>query len=183
MTAMAVVLAACMPATRPAPTVVVRGPTDTGRAATTLPPAPRDPLQDEILADGVVTPAEMERALLAVVECVRDAGFSAELIEFDPAGSWGLEVSGGTEAGTDQAEARWQYCSVSLTSEVETVFMRDHVPSEADRAQQEAAVVACVRALGYEVDDLGSIGRLHAALLDEGNTGAADAIVDCTVDP
>src|SRR5687768_16794653 len=70
---------------------------------------PPDPLQAEILEDGEVSPSEMERALLAVVSCVTDQGFAAELESFDEDG-YDFFVGTAPDGSTDASAAALDEC-------------------------------------------------------------------------
>lgn len=145
----------------PAPTAIdIHNPT-----VTTVPNADPDPLQQELLADGALSHAEMERALLAVVSCVREGGFTADLVEFVHGEGWSLDISGGPTGGqTDKAEARFNDCSARLLSDVEVAYLMQHRPTKREIEAANAEMLDCFKAEGFVVQDRGTIGEFLASL-------------------
>jgi len=116
--------------------------------------AQRDPLQDELLADGAVSTAEMERALLAVVTCVQQSGHSAELVEFNEDGGGQFQTSGATTEEADAAEAALDRCRAEILSDVQPAYNLEHAPSEQEIQEHREKVVDCLVGMGHDVAGL-----------------------------
>lgn len=130
-TAAIVVLLGGWSATRSDPPEAVVTPASASPVVTTVPTSTPDPLQAEILADGRVTMAEMERALLAVVSCVKAKGFNAELTRFDLAS--GHTLSASSPSGDNAAANRTlTTCDQNVLSGVLGPFVRDNVPGRSE---------------------------------------------------
>lgn len=123
----------------------------------TVPPVvDANPLQDEILADGSVTPEEMEQALNAVVGCVESQGFDAVLKEFDPEGGWSFEV-GHPTATSDAAGDALTRCERAFLSEIELPFSQQHGPTEQEIKAEREARRQCLLARGYTPEEIEAI--------------------------
>lgn len=71
-------------------------------------PPPLTAAADAALADGVVTPEEMERTLREWARCVEDRGFDVIALHYAPNGGWSSEVSvegGDPTSAMDECEA------------------------------------------------------------------------------
>ena len=139
---------------------------------TTLPTVPSDSLQAEILADGEVSNAEMERALLAVVACVRDGGYRAELTGFVPGDGWTFEVGAESAEEADRAEARFTLCSARFLSDVEAIYLAANSLTEAEIEQRNRAILECLAAEGLDVEGMSSVGEFLVEALDDEALGA-----------
>lgn len=120
---------------------------------TTGPNVEPDPLQAEILADGRVTLSEMERALLAVVSCVKAEGFDAELTTFDITSGHTFSVlsPNGDDAAADRALTS---CEQTMLSGLMAPFVRDNGPSQSEIARRNRQILACLKKAGYDVNGL-----------------------------
>lgn len=119
-----------------------------------VPDVEADPSQDEMLKDGQVSEAEMERALFLTVECVGDLGYYARLVSFDGKNGWDLEVAGANSAEADLADEAMQICSARFLNLVAEAYHESRRPSEAEIAARNAATIECLVEAGYPVSGL-----------------------------
>lgn len=117
---------------------------DRSPSMTTRPSVDPDPLAEEILSDGSVTDAEMERALLAVVECVRAAGFNAELVDFRPRIGWSLQVSSPDLDMVELADDQQDLCSARFVDSISDPYFAEHGLSEAERTARNGILLSCL---------------------------------------
>ena len=109
-----------------------------------------DPMQAEILADGEVSHAEMERALLAEVACINSRGFEARLEEFTPGEGHGLWADAGTAAAQDELDRVSDECHHKTVSQVAEVYSEQHGPSEQEAQAQHQRFLDCLVGRGYD---------------------------------
>lgn len=114
----------------------------------------------EIVADGEVTAAEYERAVLATKRCIEDEGFAVEgptlaangvLLDL-------VIVNGGEDAdGNSRVRPVYDRCSGEFLEPVSMVYAEQQVPSEEERREQLASLVTCFEdagVSGFTVDTL-----------------------------
>lgn len=140
------------PTVRPTPDPVG---TASGSAATVAAIEP-DELAEEILADGDVTAAEMERALLAAVQCIRARGFDATY-EFRPRIGWSFSVATGTsdefsELG-DLAERALDECEGRYVMPLGSTYLALHGRSEAELEEAKQELRRCMKESGVDVPE------------------------------
>ncbi|MGH8873743.1 MAG: hypothetical protein ACRDVM_00600 [Acidimicrobiia bacterium] len=114
------------------------------------------PFQREILADGVVTEAEYERAMLTSRECVEqkgwrvgelDAGLNGFTLQFDMI--WQTRDDPAEDARlSDEATKAFDDCMNHFHFDVEQVFIQQHVPTGAEQQAQVAEAIACLARAG-----------------------------------
>ena len=103
--------------------------------------------QQAALADGRVTEAEYERAVLETAQCMRDNG--AESTTFRE--GWRIRLQG---PGVDSLDAAKDWGAINLrcfeqhSDDVEAVWMLQHQPSQQERDAARAALTVCLRAAG-----------------------------------
>lgn len=123
-----------------------------GPGITTSEESGSDPIQAEILADGAVSHAEMERALFAVVTCVQSEGYNAELLDFRQGRGWDLQSWGATEEEADLADEALGRCYSTVLSDVEVVYLEEYGPTEQEVQAGEERMRACLADRGYETE-------------------------------
>ncbi len=102
--------------------------------------ASTDSLQDQILADGVVTEAELVAAQDATVACITAGGFEAYYT-----GSDGHQLVYGAPASkADAVSALADSCEAANSTRVSLRYASGHLPSDFDLA----AIWTCMRAAG-----------------------------------
>jgi len=84
------------------------------------------PLQGAILADGVVTDAELHTAMQATVECIRRLGFDAAVLPSN------LITYSAKENLTDELDAAAFTCETQYSTQVQLRYSVGHVPPEFD---------------------------------------------------
>jgi len=107
----------------------------------------------EILSDSRVTDAEMERALLATVECVRDAGYDMELNYFRPGIGWSFGITGDDPSTVEAADVEKERCYSRFVLGVSDLYFAQNGLSESERAAWERAFLDCLHQHGNDVDD------------------------------
>ncbi|MEX2323530.1 MAG: hypothetical protein WEA29_07140 [Acidimicrobiia bacterium] len=116
-------------------------------------PSDFDSIPAEILADGVVTPAELERAVLASFACMEARG-----LEFEPEikygasgwiGSVGYSLRAVTEEQLEELSALAADCEVRLTEDVWEVVRTQIAQRDQEELLQE--VIACMESRGVAV--------------------------------
>lgn len=137
-----------------------------GVSLTTRGGAVPDELQGEILLDGSVTHEEMEHALLAVVDCVRDAGYNAELRYFRPRVGWGLGVWSQDPDEVERADERHDYCSARLVDELSDIYFDQHGLNQVERAARDEMLVDCLTDRGNDTAGLTLDEALQRSDLD-----------------
>lgn len=88
-------------------------------------------LQEEILADGVVTEEEMFAAMQATVECVQRHGFHASLVGQGP-GEWATNVSAADSAEMAQASDMLDLCTAAYSERAQWRYMVGHLSPDAN---------------------------------------------------
>ncbi|MFK4806164.1 hypothetical protein ACI3KX_09865 [Microbacterium sp. ZW CA_36] len=138
--------------------------------------------QKPIIADGTVTAAEYERALLAQRDCVLEAG--AQPGEIYEIGNNELTFDYTVEAANDAArlevESRTESCIPDYFSEVAALWAYQQLLTPAERDKEQPLVLAClekadVTGLGADAD----MSEIAAAMLaDEEISAAEQACID-----
>ncbi|GIU91621.1 MAG: hypothetical protein KatS3mg011_0527 [Acidimicrobiia bacterium] len=129
-----------------------------------------------VLQDGEVTHEEMKQRLLAVVECVREAGFAAELTEFIPYLGWTISTSGPDEASADMAEMQRAACFDRLAARSADTYMASHRFTSEQRKQFELTVGNCLTDRGIDTRKARDVASLTAEEADVYNECAFQAI-------
>ncbi|WP_149085540.1 MULTISPECIES: hypothetical protein [Microbacterium] len=113
------------------------------------------PFQAKILEDGMVSPAEYERALLSQRDCVVSAGGDAGEIVDIGNGEKGFEysVTASTEQERLKLEAATEACARDYIEDIGLVWGFQNLPSQEDLDDMRPQVAACLRGVGIEVDD------------------------------
>lgn len=134
----------------------------TGSASTTLPADVQAIIENasgvvaEIVADGEVTIAEMERAALAARACIEESGVLLVDFEFKPLGPGGdlsYSVAGVSSDAAQSASEVADGCIERFYMPVTRVYSALHPLTEEDLARLQARFVECVRDRGVEVTD------------------------------
>lgn len=145
--------------------------------------------QQEILADGVVSAAEYEGAVLATKACIEERAPSIEVsapeprmdgITFGISMGWNAGGDAARDAGlAEQAQDSYNACAGEFHEGVEQVYYQQNLPSEEERLQILTELVACLRDAGVSsVSDAPSISEVYEAL-DASAAGAQDAGAAC----
>jgi len=141
-----------------------------GQASPDIPPhiadiiASADGLPAEVLSDGEVTLAEIERSVLAYRACVEDEGVEIDQFDFDPFGLEGdISVSfvGRDSATVVRADEVSRECMAKLYEPVALAY--EYLMPESERemwSDFEKRIVECARAHGLKVDNFN--GALRA---------------------
>lgn len=87
-----------------------------------------DAKQAQLLADGVISDAEMRQTLERLVKCVADRGYEAELVQFSPGEGWRLQTRGETQEVADAAEGALTACQNAGAAAVMDKYMADRIP-------------------------------------------------------
>ena len=112
------------------------------------------PLQEEILSDGFVSHAEMERALVAVVSCVSDEGFTVTLADFSPGRGWQFAMEAASEEVMDAVDRTYEYCYRHMLSHVEARYLEQHTPTASELAEEHQRMVECLQDYGYDLGEI-----------------------------
>lgn len=134
----------------------------TGAASTTLPPDVQAIIENasgvvaDIVADGDVTIAELERAALAARACIEESGVLLIEFEFKPLGPGGdlsYSVAGASSEAAQSADEVAEDCLERFYGPVARVYGALHPFTEEDLARLQARFVGCVRDAGVEATD------------------------------
>lgn len=120
---------------------------------TTMPSAPRDALQAEILSDGHVTHDELRAAYEQAVSCVQEAGFEAEITKFVPRFGAAYMTSGSTNLEADEADLTMQQCLVRYVLAVEEQYDEEHGLSSEEWAELHQGIADCLASEGIQMTD------------------------------
>lgn len=136
--------------------------------------------QRSLLEDGVVTAAEHERAQLAYIACIEDAGVTIVQLERAPSGLISLMSVGGTESADalDDVDAVVSECDEEYYSNIDDAYRVTLNPDDTDSAQL-ARIIDCAQAQGLSV---GSDFSDFSDLLDAAEAISAEAkaiVIDC----
>jgi len=107
--------------------------------------------QDAILADGVVTFVEYERAVMDMASCLTGLGYSTRISEELGGYELGIElvVSDGTDPETvAQEQSDYRYCEESYLNRVNARYYEDYLGKV--RKQWFAAQAECLLERGYD---------------------------------
>ena len=122
--------------------------------------------EQELLADGVVTDAEMERAAFAFEECVRALGIEAK-VDIDPegAGTVTVALSAASEEAVDSVRPQIDTCRAQYLEAAEEAWLLARAPSAREEAEFYGTIAACLRQQGIEVPETDpvTLGRLSDA--------------------
>jgi hypothetical protein len=107
-----------------------------------------------IISDGEVTAAEYERAVLATLSCMDEHGLShSEAIFNDQASRWDYQIGPWTEEEDAENYALFLDCWENHEQGVESVWVNQNAPSEANLQQIREAILMCLREHGLQADD------------------------------
>ncbi|MDR0504981.1 MAG: hypothetical protein LBG70_04140 [Bifidobacteriaceae bacterium] len=140
--------------------------------------------QAAILADGVVTNAEYESAVMANWQCVKDAGFEPDEPQWNGNNfEFGITVISqneeAAEVNSTKQLAVWERCNTEYTNDVGDVWASQAVLSDSERDKMRPDVVACLRNHGLELpedSDYAEIGAALATLDQSGQTAAMECM-------
>jgi len=112
-------------------------------------------VQAAAIADGTVTEAEFERAVLALVACLEGSGLEVTDFSTKP-GSWSIAYASPSRDGL-QEEAIYSQCYAAHVEDVEVYYFAERQPTaQEDAAQHEAdriAMVECLQSAGVDISD------------------------------
>lgn len=115
--------------------------------------AEQDPFVQEVLADGMVTTAELEAAILAVVACMGEEGLVVEVVITDvDKGEYHLGYGAGpTERDLEGALAIERICNERFLIAVANAYSRQIAPSQDEFLRQYGELARCLEERGIEV--------------------------------
>jgi hypothetical protein len=121
--------------------------------------------QQDILADGVVTIAELETAVRAKVACEVESGVAVSDFSFDPdGGGYGMSVTWGAQPPTDSElasrDAIEERCMTEYSIVVEAVFGFQRQPTPLELAEKTERVAECMRQYGVDVPEGQTLAEL-----------------------
>jgi hypothetical protein len=117
--------------------------------------------QAEILEDGFVSPSEYERAVLATVECLRDAGVAVAGPAWTVDGRFFLYTFT-AEEGDHRALVANDRCFDEYLSDVQEVHAKQTEPTEEELREAAADYARCLRSEGIaEADEAMSVPELQ----------------------
>lgn len=106
--------------------------------------------EKEILADGVVSYAEYERANLTIVECLEDAGIAVTQVV--PASEEGFLnfnfVRTDDPGGARRVDAAYADCEKQYAQYVFAVYRKQNLPTGVELTERKADLVACLEGAG-----------------------------------
>jgi len=127
--------------------------------------------QAAAVADGTVTEAEFERAVLALVACLEGSGLEVTDFSTKP-GSWSIAYASPSE-DSRQEEAIYSECYIAHVEDIESYYLAERQPTAAeDAAQHETdriAMIECLQAAGVDISDdadedqVRRVGKLEGA--------------------
>ncbi|VAW07149.1 hypothetical protein MNBD_ACTINO02-3068 [hydrothermal vent metagenome] len=114
--------------------------------------------QKEILSDGEVTIDELEKAVLATVQCMEENGVTVSDFSFDSeSAEWGMAIVWGTDppddADLDSLDAVENMCATEYSIVVGSVFGFQNRPTPEEFSVELARTAQCMRDRGLEVPD------------------------------
>lgn len=132
--------------------------------------------QKTILADGQVTPAEYERAVRDAARCAEGEGLVVDGPTTHPDGTT-LMLTLSTSEGDDEAEAErlFDECWAEHTEAVAQVWQEHNIPSAQDRAEQLAALRACLQDAGVPTLPEAATAAMYAEAASEHVNETQDA--------
>ncbi len=114
--------------------------------------------QKEILSDGEVTIDELEKAVLATVQCMEENGIPITDFSFDSENAeWGMSVAAEEADRTDAELAAFDAIENACTEEysmaVGSVFGFQNQPTPEELSAELARTAQCMREKGFDVPD------------------------------
>lgn len=103
----------------------------------------------DIIVDGVVTPAEYERAVTRTLQCLDDEGVPHSEPEFR-GGSWTYDVGPSPDGELARHSEVHDQCDRDFLRTVATLWARQSAPSESDLIALEGEFVECLQEAGLE---------------------------------
>lgn len=127
--------------------------------------------QKEILEDGSVTYSELERAVLAFVDCAAANGVTVEIAYREDIRAFEYAYTGSADSfESDLAEVEEGFCQTEFKSEVELVWADQAWTAQDDEAFY-SFIADCLTSRGIPVSDplseLGVVSQLHPMEYDE----------------
>ncbi len=111
--------------------------------------------QQEILADGIVTPGETERAASEVVECAAKQDVAVNHLS-DGYRHKGFHTFTPKGADRNHSTAVFEACTEELFDLVEWSLALQNSLSSEEQDRLNQLVIECLASAGYDVDDVGS---------------------------
>lgn len=134
-----------------------------------------DAAQAEVLSDQLVDVDEMQATLDRVVQCVREAGYEAELVGFIPGISWHLRTSGETTEEADRADSALADCRAVHADAVMDAYWSQNALTGADLEQFDELVRSCLEGAGVTA----RAGKSLAPAIDP---RSAEQLTECQVE-
>ncbi|HDL42289.1 MAG TPA: hypothetical protein ENG98_04670 [Actinobacteria bacterium] len=114
--------------------------------------------QKEILLDGEVTVDELEKAILANVQCQTENGVEIRDFVFDPfGGGYEMSIVWGEDRPDDSdlesLDAIEEMCTIEYSIAVEGMFMFQNQSTPEELSAELARTAQCLREKGFEVPE------------------------------
>ena len=121
-----------------------------------VPAATQSSFVAEILSDGNVTAAEMERSVFRVLQCLDERGvtYTEPVLKTDrDAPRWDFVISTPGELNPNEPTP-YDLCYAEFQFEVESKWVDQHRPSEIEIQRRNEEALKCLNASGIDVQDL-----------------------------
>jgi predicted dehydrogenase len=122
------------------------------QGATTDAPGSQTDFQEAALADGVVTFAEYERAMLATIECLRDGGVEVTDATPVPGDRLTFEFYSGDD-DREAVRAAYQDCYERFAVAIDRAWATANAPTEEELQEARQALAECLRDAGEDVPE------------------------------
>lgn len=110
------------------------------------------PSGDDRVPAGHVSDAEMRESLTQLAECVREAGYEAEVVDFVPGLSWRIDIAAETEADAARASAALDECSAHVAGVVDAYLEQNRL-APTEQVAFETLVRECLEEQGVQLDE------------------------------
>ena len=107
---------------------------------------------DDRVPVGRVGDAEMREALTQLADCISEAGYEAELVDFVPGLSWAIDIVAETEADAARASAALDECSAHVASVVDAYLEQNRL-APAEQGAFEMLVRECLEEQGVQLNE------------------------------
>lgn len=122
--------------------------------------SPMTAYQEGVLADGHVSDTEMQETIDRVVQCVGEAGYQADRVDFNPGLGWSMDIVAETGTGGERSSAAVDECTNAQAEVMDQYWFQSRL-TPAEQEKFEDLIRECLAANGVELNE--SQGRSLAA--------------------
>lgn len=116
--------------------------------------------QEGVLSDGSVSDAEMQETIDAVVQCIGQAGYQVDRVDFYPGLTWGVDIVTESKIENERARAVVDECT-NAEAPITDAYWSQNILTPDEQKKLEGMTRECLATQGVELNE--SQGRPLAA--------------------